>query len=108
MTPSLDVTYCASPSCRNECGRKLPVHIADCARAEWGLSMAYLCDDAGNALHPGCGWTVDDCDGFTVRWCSNRAVYSTANRKRFVCDGHVVVAKDCGPWYPLPASEPPQ
>ena len=43
---STDLTYCASPACRNECGRKFPGWLDGKRPA----SFAHFCDASGRKL----------------------------------------------------------
>jgi hypothetical protein len=50
-----DTTYCASPNCRNECGRQFTKEDRKNAIKWWGsedfpIAMAEFCDDKGNLL----------------------------------------------------------
>ena len=47
-----DMTFCASPACKNKCGRQLTEKIEADAERWWGkpgapISMAYFCDEEG-------------------------------------------------------------
>jgi hypothetical protein len=44
----LDKTFCASPDCKNECGRQLTQEIRDGAEKWWGgkdapIAVSYFC-----------------------------------------------------------------
>ena len=45
---STDLTYCASPACRNECGRKFPVE--ELRGRTYLVSFAHFCDASGRKL----------------------------------------------------------
>jgi len=55
----LDKTFCASPNCVNECGRKMSPEETEYLQAlkiqgrEWDcmVSMAYFCDHPTNTPH---------------------------------------------------------
>lgn len=40
---NLDKTFCISPNCKNDCGRKLPEQYKEYAKTHF-LSMSYFCD----------------------------------------------------------------
>lgn len=47
-----DATFCASPTCRDKCGRKLTREIQDAAKRWWGndnapIAVAEFCDENG-------------------------------------------------------------
>lgn len=47
----IEITYCASPNCKNECGRKLTAEIERAAkRSGQLLSMAYFCEDGNESI----------------------------------------------------------
>lgn len=52
-----DRTYCASPNCRNECGRQFTAEDAVAAKAWWGsddypVAMSTFCDKHGDLIRP--------------------------------------------------------
>jgi len=47
-----DKTYCASPNCKNKCGRKMSdEETRECKRSKFSyVSMMYFCDDKGEVI----------------------------------------------------------
>ncbi len=50
MTSWLDKTYCMSPNCKNECGRKMPNEYVELLkRIKWErVAWAYFCGEPEN------------------------------------------------------------
>ncbi len=47
-----DKTWCASPNCKNECGRKMPPDVKSAAdNCTWPISYAYFCGELEACQH---------------------------------------------------------
>lgn len=50
-----DMTFCASPNCKDKCGRRLTEEVRAAAKRWWGgddapICVSHFCDDEGEVI----------------------------------------------------------